>query len=90
MSSECRICRTPLLFGHVCNACIDNAKWGADPENRTHAAIGRAVEKMPIGCGVYHGHDGKWYADKPGTILQPEGPTPLDALRAAGLVEEEK
>ena len=55
---------------------------------RRHAQIGAAVENFPNGCGVYHGHDGRWYADQPGSILQPEGPTPLDALRASGLVED--
>ena len=55
---------------------------------RRHAAIGRAVERMPVLTRLGHDCAG-WWADIPNTDDETaDGPTPLDALRAAGLVED--
>ena len=55
---------------------------------RRHAAIGRAVERMPVLTRLGHDCAG-WWADIPNTDDETaDGPTPLDALRASGLVED--
>ncbi len=60
---------------------------GICPSCRADAALGRAVRAMPIFWQLCHGTAG-WQADDDEKIGR--GHTPEAALRAAGLMEEEK
>ena len=53
----------------------------------THAAIGRAVERLPNAHSLENRH-GVWIIQDP-LVSTWRAPTPLDALKAAGLTDEE-
>lgn len=88
MKAICLVCEEQAAdIGEEVPA-FDGNPVGVCPTCRTHAAIGRAVEKMPALTRLGHDCVG-WWADIPRTDDETaEGPTPLDALRAAGLVED--
>ncbi len=58
------------------------------PDCRRHAAIGRAVEAFPPGTRMRHGKQGNWWIIVGLRDESHHGPTPLDALRKAGLCDE--